>query len=122
MGQQVVHADLQPLRAGGGTERAFVGAIENARLPKRVDQHGSRFTIGAGELVARHPITPLRQRLLSEHRGEHQILANQMLDEPVHGPAHALSRRGPLARLDRIDQLADRGERTSKKVELDFVV
>src|SRR5689334_9766522 len=122
VGQQVVHADLQPLRAGGGTERALVGAIENAWLPKRVEQRGSRFPIGAGELVARHPVTPLRRRLLSEHRGEHQILADQMLDEPVHGPVQALSWRGPLVGLDRIDQLADRGERTSESVELDFVV
>ena len=74
------------------------------------------------ELVARHPVTPLGRRLLSEHGGEHQILADQMLDEPVHGPVHALSRRGPLVGLDRIDQLADRGERTNESVELDFVV
>jgi hypothetical protein len=45
-----------------------------------------------------------------------------MLDEPMHGPVHALSRRGPLAGLDRIDQLADCRERTSESVELNFVV
>jgi hypothetical protein len=73
VGQQVVHADLQPLGAGGGTERALVSAIENSWLPKRVEQLGRRVTIGAGELVARHPVTPLRRRLLSEHRVEHQI-------------------------------------------------
>jgi hypothetical protein len=122
VGQQVVHADLQPLGAGGGNERALVRAIESAWLPKRGEQRGSRFAIGAGELVARHPVTALRQRLLSEHRVEHQILADQMLDEPVHGPVQALSRRRPLVGLDRIDQLADRGERTSESVELDFVV
>jgi hypothetical protein len=54
--------------------------------------------------------------LLSEHRGEHEILADQMLDETVHGPVHALSRRGPLAGLDHIDELAHCGERTSKSV------
>jgi hypothetical protein len=42
--------------------RALVGAIENAWLPERVEQHGSRFAIGPGKLVARHPVTPLRQR------------------------------------------------------------
>ena len=94
--------------------------VPNTSSPKRVEQHGSRFAIGAGELVARHPVTPLRQRLLSEHRGEHEILADQMLDETVHGPVHALSRRAPLAGLDRIDQLAHCGERTSESVELDF--
>ena len=61
------------------------------------------ITIGAGELVAGHPVSPLRQRLLSEHRGEHQVLADQMLDEPVDAPVHALSRRGPLVRPDGID-------------------
>jgi hypothetical protein len=45
-----------------------------------------------------------------------------MFYEPVHGPVHALGRRGPLLGLDRIDQLADGGERTNESVELDFVV
>ncbi len=45
-----------------------------------------------------------------------------MLDEPVHGPVHARSRRGPLVGLDRTDQLADCCERTNESVELDVVV
>ncbi len=84
-------------------ERASVGAIKDAWLRKCIDQRSGRVTIGAGQLAGRYPVTALRQRLLIKHRREHQVLANQMLNEPVHGPVQALSWRGPLVGLDSVD-------------------
>ena len=112
--QQIVHANVRALGPGGRNERP-VPTIKNAALGECVERHRSGVTIGGGGPDAQHPVAALRKRSTIEHCGEHQIFADQMLDEPVHGPIQGLSRRGPLVGFDRIDQLADgRDERASR--------
>ena len=50
---QVVEVDLQPLSAGGYTERTVVGAFEDSRLSERGLQRGRWVAVGALGVVSK---------------------------------------------------------------------
>lgn len=51
MGQQVVEADLQSIGAGGGPERAAVGALQDSGPAERGQQRGCGVAEGADRVV-----------------------------------------------------------------------
>ena len=94
MGEEVVEPDLQSLGAGGGPERAVVGAFEDPGPAERGLQRGCGVAVGADRVVFDMVRgRPGRRRLAGEQRGEDPVHADQVIDHLAYRPVRAWGRR-----------------------------
>ena len=105
--QPVVQPDLQTVRPGRVAEWARVRRVQTTRAGDCLSQAGGGIAEGLWKIVARKPLATVRRGLTGEHRGEHEIHPDHVLDNAVDIPLLAGCRCRPLIGTDVVDQRGD---------------
>jgi hypothetical protein len=104
--EQVHDAPLQPLGAGGSAEQRRLASLQNPWAGGGGLQRRGGTPVSSGRIGA-EPVGPAcGHQALLEHRHEHEVHPDEMIDDISHAPLRTRGRRRPLVGSYTVDQVA----------------
>jgi hypothetical protein len=116
MREQIRDAPLQSLGAGGDAQRCPLASLQDPWADGSGLQCGGGSPVGPSRIVTEAIGPAFGHRALIEHRHEHQVRPDEMIDQVSNVPLRTRGRRRPLVGSYLVDEVAHNYEGTCEGI------